>query len=124
MIGRPDTVVIDCPDPAALAEFYAELLGLPVTRRDDDWFNPQQFHLDVEVDDIEIAEQQVLTLGAERQRATRVPAPRGDHARQSRTRGDHASHHGHVTEPQPRTTSRWTWSRWRNTSLSGFPPGR
>ena len=93
MIGRLDTVVIDCPDPAALAEFYADLLGLPITRGDDDWFtiggdgdcrlsfqlapdlhppqwpdprHPQQFHLDVEVDDIEIAEKQVLALGAER----------------------------------------------------------
>jgi catechol 2,3-dioxygenase-like lactoylglutathione lyase family enzyme len=93
MIGRLNTVVIDCPDPAALAGFYAELLGLPITRRDDDWFtigaagdcrvsfqlapdlqppqwpdpqHPQQFHLDVEVDDIETAEQQVLALGAVR----------------------------------------------------------
>ena len=37
MIGRMHHVVIDCPDPAALAEFYSELLGLPVTYRSDDW---------------------------------------------------------------------------------------
>jgi catechol 2,3-dioxygenase-like lactoylglutathione lyase family enzyme len=31
VIGRLHHVIIDCPDPAALAEFYAELLGLPLT---------------------------------------------------------------------------------------------
>ncbi|MFB9234188.1 VOC family protein [Plantactinospora siamensis] len=36
MIGKLRTVVIDCPDPRALAEFYAELLGLPVTFDPDD----------------------------------------------------------------------------------------
>ena len=93
MIGRLYNVVIDCPDPAELAEFYAELLGQPITRREDDWVTvggdgspgvafqlapdlqppqwpnparPQQFHLDFEVDDIETAEHQVLALGAKR----------------------------------------------------------
>jgi Glyoxalase-like domain len=37
MIGRMHHVVLDCPDPAALAAFYSALLGLPVTYRDDDW---------------------------------------------------------------------------------------
>jgi catechol 2,3-dioxygenase-like lactoylglutathione lyase family enzyme len=37
MIGRMHHVVLDCPDPAALATFYSALLGLPVTYRDDDW---------------------------------------------------------------------------------------
>ena len=37
MIGRMHHVVIDCPDPAALAEFYSQLLGLPVTYRSADW---------------------------------------------------------------------------------------
>jgi catechol 2,3-dioxygenase-like lactoylglutathione lyase family enzyme len=94
MIGRLHGVVIDCPDPGGLARFYAELLGLPVTRDDDGWFTvggedgqprvsfqhapdhqpprwpdpqyPQQFHLDVEVDDVEAAERRVLDLGATR----------------------------------------------------------
>ena len=94
MIGRLHHVVIDCPDPAALAAFYAELLGLPVTYRSDDWVviakndttsgiafqlapeyqppqwpnpdQPQQYHLDVMVDDVDAAELQVLTLGAQR----------------------------------------------------------
>ena len=32
-----DYTVLDCPDPAALATFYAELLGWTVVRSDDDW---------------------------------------------------------------------------------------
>jgi catechol 2,3-dioxygenase-like lactoylglutathione lyase family enzyme len=92
MIGRLHHVVLDCPDPAALAEFYAELLGMPVTYRSDDWIvvarddtssglafqlspdhqpprwpdpsRPQQVHLDVMVDDQAEAERRVLALGA------------------------------------------------------------
>jgi catechol 2,3-dioxygenase-like lactoylglutathione lyase family enzyme len=98
MIGRLRTTVIDCPDPRALAGFYAELLGLPLIEEDsdgDEWVvlgghpghqpriafqqapdlrppdwpdpeRPQQFHLDVTVDDIEVAERAVLALGARR----------------------------------------------------------
>ena len=94
MIGRLHHVVIDCPAPAELAAFYAELLGLPVVWRDDDWVvvaendtssglafqrapdhrppqwpdpqHPQQFHLDVMVDDVAAAETRVLQLGARR----------------------------------------------------------
>ncbi len=92
MIGRRHHVVIDCPDPAALAAFYSELVGLPVTYRRDDWVviaenetssgfafqlapdhqpptwpapqQPQQFHLDVMVDDVSVAAPLVLALGA------------------------------------------------------------
>jgi catechol-2,3-dioxygenase len=93
MIGNLYSVVLDCPDPDALATFYQELLGLPRTSTDDDWVTigggdrprvsfqkapdlkpprwpdperPQQFHLDVEVDDVEVAEKQALALGATR----------------------------------------------------------
>jgi catechol 2,3-dioxygenase-like lactoylglutathione lyase family enzyme len=94
MIGRLHHVVIDCPDPTALADFYSELLGLPVTYRSDDWVvisqndttsgiafqlaldhqpprwpdpdRPQQVHLDVMVDDVDTAEPRVLDLGARR----------------------------------------------------------
>ncbi|WP_026122926.1 VOC family protein [Nocardiopsis halotolerans] len=92
MIGRLHTIAIDCPDPDALADFYAELLGLPVTRRSRQWVvlgegwpqvafqrapdhkppawpdpeRPQQMHLDVWVEDIEAAEERVLALGASR----------------------------------------------------------
>jgi catechol 2,3-dioxygenase-like lactoylglutathione lyase family enzyme len=100
MIGRAHHVVIDCPDPEALAEFYAELVGLPVTFRSDDFAvvsvdtttsgfafqrapdhvpprwpdpdRPQQMHLDVMVDDVDLAAQRVLALGA-------VRAAAGDH---------------------------------------------
>jgi hypothetical protein len=37
MIGRLYTVVIDCPEPDALASFYQELLGLSRQRTDSDW---------------------------------------------------------------------------------------
>jgi catechol 2,3-dioxygenase-like lactoylglutathione lyase family enzyme len=94
VIGRLHHVVLDCPDPRALAAFYAELLGRPVTYDSDDWVvvaendhtsglafqlavdhqppswpdptRPQQFHLDVMVDDVETASAQVLELGARR----------------------------------------------------------
>ena len=35
MIGRLHHLIIDCPDPLALAAFYAELLGQPITYRSD-----------------------------------------------------------------------------------------
>jgi catechol 2,3-dioxygenase-like lactoylglutathione lyase family enzyme len=94
MIGRLDTVVIDCPDPRALADFYCELLGMHVVRGEGDrvtirtdsdapslafqkapdllppdWPDrnrPQQYHLDVRVDDVEAAERRVLAAGAKR----------------------------------------------------------
>ncbi|MBB4957645.1 VOC family protein [Micromonospora polyrhachis] len=94
MIGKLRTVVLDCPEPRALADFYSELLGLPVTSDDGGWVvigggegearlafqqapglreprwpdpeRPQQLHLDVLVDDVEAAEAKVLALGAKR----------------------------------------------------------
>jgi catechol 2,3-dioxygenase-like lactoylglutathione lyase family enzyme len=94
VIGRLHHVVVDCPDPAALAEFYSALLGLPVTYRSDDWVvvarddatsgiafqlapehvapewpdphRPQQMHFDVMVDDVAEAARRVTTLGARR----------------------------------------------------------
>jgi catechol 2,3-dioxygenase-like lactoylglutathione lyase family enzyme len=92
MIGRQHHVIVDCPDPAALAAFYAELLGQPITYRSDDfvvvaasdtssglafqlapghrpptWPDgavPQQIHLDVMVEDVAAAGPRVLALGA------------------------------------------------------------
>lgn len=94
MIGRMHHLVIDCRDPQSLAEFYSELLGLPITYSSTDWVviaqsdttsgiafqlapdhqpprwpdprHPQQCHLDVMVDDVEAAEPLVLLLGARR----------------------------------------------------------
>ncbi len=91
MIGTLESIILDCPAPAVLARFYAELLGRPIVREDADWVtldgapplafqlapdhqppkwpdpaHPQQFHLDVHVGDIEAGEKQVLALGATR----------------------------------------------------------
>ncbi len=94
MIGRLDSVVIDCPDPRTLAGFYCDLLGMHAVFDDGDWVTirtdsdapsvafqrvadfrpprwpdpstPQQFHLDILVTDIEIADKQTLALGAQR----------------------------------------------------------
>lgn len=89
-IARFPSVVIDCPDPAVLAGFYAALLDWRLDV-DGDWADiradngqcisfqqvedyrapewpgqevPQQFHLDVMVDDLDAAETAVLELGA------------------------------------------------------------
>jgi catechol 2,3-dioxygenase-like lactoylglutathione lyase family enzyme len=94
MIGRCHHVVIDCPEPRALAAFYSELLGLSITYESDDWVviaesdhtsgfafqlapdhqppawpdpaRPQQFHLDVMVEDPDVAEAQVVAIGGVR----------------------------------------------------------
>ena len=100
MIGQLHSVVIDAPDPHALATFYAGLLGLEVEGGPgDDWVvaaggghrlafqqapdlrppdwpdpdRPQQFHLDVRVADIEEAEPRALALGARK-----LPGDGGD----------------------------------------------
>ena len=92
MIGRLHHLVIDCPDPLALATFYSGLLGQPITYRSDDFVvvsdnattsglafqlapgyqapswpdpaRPQQMHLDVMVEDVAAAGPRVLALGA------------------------------------------------------------
>ncbi|MFC7534136.1 VOC family protein [Actinoplanes sp. GCM10030250] len=86
-------VMLDCPDAKTLSAFYAELLGKPVTYEADgmamigedgsrpllfqqvtdyspprwpDPAHPQQFHLDIHVDDATAAEPKALALGATR----------------------------------------------------------
>jgi predicted enzyme related to lactoylglutathione lyase len=99
VIGRLEKTVVDCPDPRALAAFYAAVLGLQVTQDGDDWVAigpepgvrvlafqrattwvpprwpdpeyPQQLHLDIRVDDVDAAEREVLALGATRAKAER-----------------------------------------------------
>lgn len=93
MIGTLRSVVVDCRDPRVLAEFYAGVLGGHVRADEDDWVvlnepsgrrlafqrspehapptfpdpsGSQQFHLDIEVEDVDAAERQVLELGATR----------------------------------------------------------
>lgn len=91
-IARFPSIVLDCPDPHALAEFYAQMLGWQVEVRDDwveiradygqcisfqrvegyappDWpgqESPQQMHLDLVVDDLDEAEAAVVGLGGTR----------------------------------------------------------
>ncbi|MDG5802122.1 VOC family protein [Streptomyces ossamyceticus] len=111
-IAKLDVVVVDCPDPAALAGFYAELVGGEVSGEGDwvdlrvpdagvrlafqqapdfvppQWPSPsrsQQFHLDVNVEDMDAAEKEVLALGAkpldteDRERGFRVYADPAGH---------------------------------------------
>ena len=91
-LTRLRSVVLDCPAPRALANFYRELVGGEITFAEEDWVvlvvdglrlcfqqardhqpptwpigeRPQQFHLDVTVDDVEAVEPKVLALGATR----------------------------------------------------------
>jgi catechol 2,3-dioxygenase-like lactoylglutathione lyase family enzyme len=100
MIGRLYSIVLDCPDPEALARFYEGLLGLRREKTLATWVvsgdgagtriafqsapdlrtprwpdpaHPQQVHLDVMVDDVDEAQARVLELGA-----TRLPGEGDD----------------------------------------------
>ena len=88
-------VVLECPDPPALARFYADLTGWKIVESESDWAtladptggqvkiafqeapgytaptwpdagSSMQYHLDFTIEDIEIAEQEALALGATR----------------------------------------------------------
>lgn len=84
------SISIDCPDPHALATFYAELIGTEIALEGDGyssiqlgqvWINmlsvpdyraptwpspstPQQVHLDFAVDDLDEAQAAALAVGA------------------------------------------------------------
>jgi hypothetical protein len=90
--GRRHHLILDCPDPLALAQFYSALLNEPITFVSDDfvvvavnsetsgmafqqapnhrpptWPDPtvpQQMHLDIMVEDVADAAPRVLALGA------------------------------------------------------------
>jgi catechol 2,3-dioxygenase-like lactoylglutathione lyase family enzyme len=92
MIGRLHHLVVDCPDPAALADFWSRLLSLPVTYGSPDFVVvapndttsglafelainwrppswpapdvPQQMHWDVMVEDLDVAGEAAVALGA------------------------------------------------------------
>jgi hypothetical protein len=91
-IARFPSIVIDCPDPSALAAFYGTMLDWKV-ELSPGWADiradygqcisfqqvqaytpprwpaqevPQQMHLDVVVDDLDAAEEAALALGATR----------------------------------------------------------
>jgi catechol 2,3-dioxygenase-like lactoylglutathione lyase family enzyme len=90
-IARFSLVALDCPDPTALAAFYSDITGWPVAEDDGEWVelhseggatiafqrapghqppvwpgddHPQQLHLDFDVMDLDVGEEQVLALGA------------------------------------------------------------
>ncbi|KAF4405039.1 MULTISPECIES: VOC family protein [Streptomyces] len=90
-VATLNVVVLDCPDPAALARFYADVLGGTVEADGDDWVDlkghggtqlafqrapghtppawprpdgGQQFHLDLTVEDLRASHDKVLALGA------------------------------------------------------------
>ena len=104
-------VVLDCPDPGALAAFYAEVLGGTV-EGEGEWVDlkvpggqalafqaapgfeaprwpapdrSQQFHLDLTVEDLDRAEAGVLALGAK-------PLDTDDRSRTFRVYADPAGH--------------------------------
>jgi hypothetical protein len=93
MIGQLRATVLDCPEPAELARFYAELIGGSVVQDKPDWvtvqddrgrrlsfqrapeYRPprfpdpagsQQLHLDIQVEDPDAAERAALAIGATR----------------------------------------------------------
>jgi catechol 2,3-dioxygenase-like lactoylglutathione lyase family enzyme len=92
-IGRITVFALDCPDPRTLAEFYSAITGWPLDdeHTDSDWLqlksdggaslafqqvadysapqwpgqaHPQQAHLDFAVADLDVAEAQLLAIGA------------------------------------------------------------
>ena len=100
------SVVLDCPDPQVLAEFYRGVIGGEITFAEDDWVvltvgglrmafqlaeefapptwptgeRPQQFHLDLTVEDVDAVEQEILALGATKH-AVQPGEPVGDRFR-------------------------------------------
>jgi catechol 2,3-dioxygenase-like lactoylglutathione lyase family enzyme len=91
-VPRFHSVALDCPDPAALAGFYARLLGWPAPTDGGEWVTlqapgggptiafqqaagfvaptwpapdvQQQLHLDLVVDDMDAAHERAVALGA------------------------------------------------------------
>ena len=92
MIGRLHGIVIDCADPDSLAAFYEALLGMQRVQDEGDWVvigdapdrpgvafervahyrpptwpegdRPQYRHFDVRVEDLDLAQEAALRLGA------------------------------------------------------------
>jgi catechol 2,3-dioxygenase-like lactoylglutathione lyase family enzyme len=92
-VGSLSGVALECPDPAALADFYSRVTGWPIVYDDPDWYSvgesrdadlhlsfqrapgyqpptwpdpasSMQLHLHFRVDDLDAAENAVLNLGA------------------------------------------------------------
>lgn len=110
-VAELGVVALDCPDPRVLARFYAEVLGGTVEGEGDwvvlklsggqelafqaapgfvppQWPSPehsQQLHLDLNVPDLDAAEEAVLRLGAK-------PLDTEDRSRSFRVYADPAGH--------------------------------
>jgi predicted enzyme related to lactoylglutathione lyase len=108
-VPRYGSVVLDCPDPRALADFYARLLDWPAGTGDERWttiegpggamiefqhspdYRPptwpdperqQMFHFDFQVDDLDAAHERAVEIGArllDQQRTFRVYADPAGH---------------------------------------------
>jgi predicted enzyme related to lactoylglutathione lyase len=90
-IAKFSVVALDCPDHRRLAAFYSAITGWEIDYVDEDWAqlksdgavtlafqeapghvppdwpsddHPQQAHLDFDVADLDVGEEQVLALGA------------------------------------------------------------
>jgi predicted enzyme related to lactoylglutathione lyase len=90
-IATLGAVALDCREPRTVARFYGAVLDVPIARDDDGWVqlaatggvalafqlapdhvppewpsaaHPQQMHLDLDVADLDVAEERVLALGA------------------------------------------------------------
>ncbi|TWD23037.1 hypothetical protein FB570_105442 [Streptomyces sp. T12] len=110
-VAKVGAVVLDCPDPSALAGFYAGVVG-GAAEGEGDWADlkvpggptlafqraegyvpprwpaadrSQQFHLDLTVEDLDAAEKEVLALGAR-------PLDTEDRSRTFRVYADPAGH--------------------------------
>ncbi|MGW4022983.1 VOC family protein [Streptomyces sp. NPDC005009] len=110
-VAKVGAVVLDCPDPRALAGFYAGLVGGTIAD-EGEWVDlkvdggptlafqaapgyvapewpsadrSQQFHLDLTVEDLDAAEKEVLALGAR-------PLDADDRSRTFRVYADPAGH--------------------------------
>lgn len=110
-VATVGAVVLDCPDPRALAGFYAAIVGGTV-EGEGRWVDlkvpggpalafqeapghvpprwpqtdrSQQFHLDLTVEDLDAAEKEVLALGA-------TPLDTGDRSRGFLVYADPAGH--------------------------------
>lgn len=90
-IAKLTVFALDCADPSGLARFYSDITGWAVEREGVDWVqlrsdggatlafqlapdhrppvwpssdNPQQAHIDFDVDDLDVGESAVVALGA------------------------------------------------------------
>jgi catechol 2,3-dioxygenase-like lactoylglutathione lyase family enzyme len=90
-IGKLTVFALDCADPQGVARFYSAITGWEIERDDGDWVQlrsdggatlafqlapdnhppvwpsadqPQQAHLDFDVDDLDVGEAAIVSLGA------------------------------------------------------------